>query len=171
MAEGSSNPNVVKVVFAQVYGLIEELRAAVFRKRGMLMFKEHAYTVDELLDHPSFGAIQARLGTVDDIVSRWNATSAEESDVQRYYYEHRILVEQKLSELRKEIMLRKPTFWERLVEAIGMLLRKVAAMLPALAGPIMARLGITYTPQQRAMIGIASDIADYLKGRDGGGHG
>src|SRR5437868_3113824 len=82
--------------FAQIYGKIDELHAAIFAQSGLLFFKMHNYTVEELLSHPLLESIQALCGQVDNVVQSWQSSGNVDAETVKLYYDNRILIEQRL---------------------------------------------------------------------------
>jgi hypothetical protein len=83
-------------------------------------------------------------------------------DVAQFYHDNRVIVEQELSALRKEIIERKPTFFEAILQTIGYLLQLARDALPALAGPIMARLGIRVDPEHVRLMTKSTQMDDII---------
>jgi hypothetical protein len=154
----------IKLWFTQIYGKIDELHAGIFAKRGVLFFKTHTHTQDDLLNHPLFDSIRALCGQIDNVVQHWIANNNADGELASFYYENRILVEQKLSSLRAEIVARKPTFWEALLHTLESLIRHVLNVLPVLPAVLMERLGIRIAPAQQYLMDKSNEIDALLAG-------
>lgn len=160
----NQDPRAVKLWFAQIYGKIDELQAAIFAKQGMLLFKTHTHSQEELLNHPLLDQIRALCGQVDNVVQSWIANQTADPELSHFYYENRILLEQRLSSLRAEIVSRKPTFWEALLHTVESLMRHVLRLLPALPALLLERLGIHIAPAQRFLSDRSNEIDAFLEG-------
>src|SRR5437868_9952535 len=112
------DPGTIKVWFAQIYGKIDEMRAAAFAKSGWLFFQTHTHSTEALFDNPTMEAIHALCGQLDSVVRSWQEHGGASPDIVQFYYENRIQVEQRLSNLRQEIISRKPTFWEAILATL-----------------------------------------------------
>lgn len=165
------NPHTIKIIFAKVYGAIDELRAHIFMKDGWFIFKEHTFSKDELLNHPIFANVYAMLGQVDDLVSRWSEKSdhstlnEDEKDIVKFYHENRVAVEHRLSELRQEILNRKPTFWEQLIYAIELLIKRVFIALPAISRALLEYVGIRISESAKRIEARQDLISDFIRQR------
>ncbi len=159
--------NVLRVSYAQLLGEIEELRAATFAKEGILLFKTHKHSAEDLLQHPKMERIQAMCGQIDNVVRSWGQYENLSADDVQFYVDNRVLVEQRLSSLRAEIIERKPTLWEALVQTIERLLRIAVQLLPALPAVMLHHFGIRIEPAQQAMAQRADEIDDYLNAMEG----
>jgi hypothetical protein len=160
----AQDPRHMKIWFAEIYGKIDEMHAGIFAKRGLFIFKTHALSQDELLEHPILDRIHALCGQIDNIVRSWMANENADPPLASFYYDNRILVEQKLSSLRAEIVARKPTFWEAFLHTLEGLMRHVLKLLPALPSVLMERLGIRIAPAIRFLSERSNEIDDFLDG-------
>jgi len=160
----AQDPRAIQLWFTQIYGKIDELHAGIFAKRGLLIFKTHALSQDELLAHPILDDIRALCGQIDNIVQSWFVNQNVDPQLATFYYENRILIEQKLSSLRAEIISRKPTFWEALLHTLEGLIRHVLKLLPALPTDLMEQLGIRMAPALRYLSDRSNAIDDFLDG-------
>jgi|SRR5580698_7097715 hypothetical protein len=158
------DPRALQLWFVQIYGKIDELNAGIFAKHGVFIFKTHVFSQDELLDHPLLDDIRALCGQIDTIVQSWLANQNVDAKLASLYYENRILVEQRLSSLRAEIVARKPTFWEALLHTIEGLIRQVLKFLPALPPALLDKLGIHIAAAQRFLSDRSKEIDDFLDG-------
>lgn len=158
------DPGAIKVWFAQIYGKIEEVRAAIFAKSGWLIFKTHTHSTDELLGDPTLESIRSLIGQIEHTVQLWKEAGAADPETVKFYYDNRILVEQKLSSLRAEIISRKPTFWEEILHTIGHLLQLVCKFLPALPAIFLQSLGIRIDPALQHIQDRSDEIDDLIDG-------
>ena len=160
----AQDPRSVQLWFIRIYGQIDELHAGIFAKRGVFVFKTHTLTQEDLLKHPLFDSIHSLCGQIDNVVQSWIANNTAEPEIATFYWENRILVEQKLSSLRAEIVARKPTFWEALLHSLESLMRHVMRLLPALPSGLMEVLGIRMAPAQRYLSDRSNEIDNFLDG-------
>ncbi|MGH9808113.1 MAG: hypothetical protein ACRD9W_12790 [Terriglobia bacterium] len=158
------DPGAIKIWFAQIYGKIDEMNAAIFAKSGWLIFKTHAHSTDELLNDPTLESIRALCGQIDNVVHAWQQNSALDPQLVQFYYDNRILVEQKLSNLRMEIHSRKPTFWEEILQTLGHLLRLVQKLLPVLTSQLLKSFGINFDPLQVQFQERSDELDDLIDG-------
>jgi len=158
------DPGAIKIWFAQVYGKIDEVRAAIFAKSGWLIFKTHTHSTDELLNNPTLDAIRALLGQIDNTMQQWREANALESATAQFYTDNRVLVEQQLSSLRADIIQRKPTFWEDILHTIGHLLQLVKKFLPALPAILLRSLGIRIDLAQQHLQDKSDELDDLIDG-------
>jgi hypothetical protein len=158
------DPGAIKIWFAQIYGKIDEVQAAIFAKSGWLVFQTHTHSSDALLNNPTLEAIRSLIGQIDNTVQQWKDAGAADADAVQFYYDNRILVEQKLSSLRAEIIARKPTFWEQVLHTIGHLLQLVRKFLPALPAMLLQSLGIRVDAVQQHLENRSGEIDDLIDG-------
>jgi hypothetical protein len=158
------DPGAIKIWFAQVYGRIDEMQAAIFAKSGWLIFQTHTHSTDDLLNNPTLEGIRSLCGQIDNVVQNWQQAGTADAQLVQFYYDNRILVEQKLSSLRAEIIARKPTFWEQILHTLGHLLQLVRKLLPALPGMLLASLGIRVDLAQQHLQDRSNEIDDLIDG-------
>jgi hypothetical protein len=158
----STDGNALRVWFAQIYGKIDELHAAVFAQSGFMLFKTHNYTAEELLGHPLLESIHALCGQIDNVVQSWQANGAADADTVKLYYDNRILTEQRLSSLRAEIVARKPTAWEALLQTFEHLMSKALKLLPLLPAMLLERYCIPVGAIQRHLSARSNELDDII---------
>jgi hypothetical protein len=158
------DPGAIKLWFAQIYGKIDEVHAAVFAQSGWLFFKTHTHATDALLNNPTLESIRALCGNIDNVVQAWQQAGTAPAEVVQFYYDNRILVEQRLSGLRAEIIQRKPTFWEAVMQTLGHLLQLVRKLLPALPGKLLRSLGIRIDLAQQHLQDRSDELDDLIDG-------
>jgi hypothetical protein len=158
------DPGAIKIWFAQIYGKIDEVRAAIFATSGWLFFKTHTHSTDDLLNNPTLEAIHALCGQIDNVVQNWRQNGAADPELVQFYYDNRILAEQKLSDLRAEIIARKPTFWEQILQTLGHLLQLVRKLLPALPAMLLRGLGIRIDLAQQHLQDRSDELDDLIDG-------
>lgn len=158
------DPGAIKIWFAQVYGRIDEMHAAIFAKSGWLIFKTHTHSTDDLLNNPTLEGIRALCGQIDNVVNAWQQSGAADAQLVQFYYDNRILVEQKLSSLRAEIIARKPTFWEQILHTLAHLLQIVRKLLPALPNMFLRGLGIRVDAAQQHLQDRSDELDDLIDG-------
>ncbi len=158
------DPGAIKIWFAQVYGKIDEVRAAVFAKSGWLIFKTHTHSTDDLLSNPTLEAIRALLGQIDNMMQQWREANALDAATAQFYTDNRVVVEQKLSSLRADIIQRKPTFWEEVLQTIGHLLQLVRKFLPALPAILLRSIGVRIDLAQQHLQDKSDELDDLIDG-------
>jgi hypothetical protein len=159
-----ADPRSINIWFAQIYGKIDELNAAIFVKKGFAFLETYKYRQNELLKHPLFESINALCGQIDNVVESWITNNNADAELAKFYHDNRILVEQKLSSLRAEIVARKPTFWEKILDTLENLIRSVSRFLPALPSVLIEILGIEVAPRQKFIRDRSDEIDDLLDG-------
>ncbi|MBI1262766.1 MAG: hypothetical protein GC184_13690 [Rhizobiales bacterium] len=159
------DPGAIKLWFAQVNGKIDEIHAAIFATSGWLVFKTHTHSTEDLLsNNPTLEGIRSLLGQIDNVVQSWLQSDTADAPLAQFYYDNRILVEQRLSSLRAEIIARKPTFWEAILHTIGHLLQLVRKLLPALPAMLLRSLGIRVDAMQQHLQERSDDLDDLIDG-------
>jgi hypothetical protein len=158
------DPGAIKIWFAQIYGKIEEVEAAIFAKSGWAIFQTHTHSADALLNNPTLESLRSLMGQVDHTIGLWREAGVSDADAGQFYYDNRILVEQKLSGLRAEIIRRKPTFWEQVLHTIGHLLQLARKFLPALPAMLLQSLGIRVDAVQQHLEHRSTEIDDLIDG-------
>ena len=158
------DPGAIKIWFAQIYGKIDEIRAATFAKSGWLFFQTHTHSTEQLFDNPIMASIHALMGQVDNVVQSWQEHGGASAELVQFYYDNRIQVEQRLSNLRQEIISRKPTFWEAIMATLGHLLQLVRKLLPALPVMLLRGLGIRIDLAQQHLQDRSDEIDDLIDG-------
>lgn len=159
-----ADPGAIKIWFAQIYGKIDEVRAATFAKSGWLFFKTHTHSQEALFDNPILESIHSLIGQVENTVNGWIAAGTADATLVQFYYDNRILVEQKLSTLRADIHARKPTFWEAILATIGHLLQLVRKLLPALPVLLLRSLGVRVDLAQQHLQDRSDELDDLIDG-------
>lgn len=157
------------LLFVRVFSAISELDAKINAKEGIWFIQEHTHSQDELISDPAFEKIYSLLGNLDDLVERWSEPDRNQelnkidSAMIQSYYNNRIQVEQRLSDLRKNILLREPTGWEKFVQAISALMRRVMSALPALGDALLAKVGLTRSEAATQLNKKASSATSFLE--------
>lgn len=154
----TADASALRVWFAQIYGKIDELRAALFAQSGFMFFKTHNFTIDEMLSHPLLEGIHVLCAQIDNVVQSWQASDNADPDTVKCYYDNRILTEQRLSSLRAEIIARKPTKWEAILQTLEHLMRKALKLLPLLPAMLLERYGIPVGAIQRHLASRANEM-------------
>ncbi len=159
------DPGAIKIWFVQVNGKIDEMHAAIFATSGWLIFKTHTHSTEDLLsNNPTLEGIRSLLGQIDNVVQGWMQNGTADAGLAQFYYDSRILVEQRLSGLRAEIIARKPTFWEAILHTIGHLLQLARKLLPALPAMLLRSLGIRIDAAQQHLQERSDEIDDLIDG-------
>jgi len=158
------DPGAIKIWFAQIYGRIDEMHAAVFAKSGWLFFQTHTHSSEALLQNPTLEAIHALCGQVDNVVQSWQEHGGASAELVQFYYDNRIQVEQRLSNLRQEIIARKPTLWEAILATLGHFLQLVRKLLPALPVILLRSLGIRVDLAQQHLQDRSDELDDLIDG-------
>lgn len=165
------NANTLRLIFAKIYAAIGELEARIHTQRGWWVFKEHEHSQDDLLSDPAFERIYSLTGNLDSIVQNWNShklnssISEDDATAVQVYFDGRVQIENKLSELRKNIILRESTKWEQFLEALELLIKRVMRAIPAIASEILSRIGIQPNAQQIESQDRASRRNSFLDGK------
>lgn len=158
------DPGAIKIWFAQIYGKIDEMNAAIFAKSGWTIFKTHTHSTDDLLNNPLMESIRSLCGQVENTVQWWQQAGTADPQLVQFYYDNRIAVEQKLSALRADIIARKPTFWEQVLQTLGHLLQLVQRLLPILTSQFLGALGIRFDPLQVAFQERSDELDELIEG-------
>jgi len=114
--------------------------------------------------HQVFGVIGSLCGQIDDIVKHWQQNGTAPPELVQFYYDNRIQVEQRLSDLRAEIIARQPTFWEQVLHTIAHLLQLVQRLLPALPALFLRGLGIRIDLAQQHLQDKSDEIDTLIDG-------
>lgn len=122
----------LEIWFQKIQNEINEIRAASEARDGFLFFKSHRYSVNELLEYPSFGKIHAFVGQIEAIVEGWKEAGTVSEDRLRFYYQRRHDIEEQIGQLKSDIILRKPTFWEAAANALAKFLLFILEKLPVI---------------------------------------
>jgi hypothetical protein len=159
-----ADPGAIKIWFAQIYGRIDEMRAKIFSKSGWLIFETHTHGTEELVNDPTLEGVRSLCGQIDDVVKNWQQNNTATPEIVQFYYDNRIQVEQRLSDLRAEIFSRKPTFWEQVLHTIAHLLQLVQRLLPALPALLLRGLGIRVDLAQQHLQDKSDEIDNLIDG-------
>ena len=115
--------------FMRIETEIAKMRALSFEKEG-IFFQKHKYSAAQLKEHPIYDRISSFIGKVHDIVVNWQTNSSITEDRLKFYYAKKAEVERALNEVKSDIILRKPTFYERIQDFLDDILRFIEVRLP-----------------------------------------
>lgn len=132
--------------FKKVHDEIDYLEAKIHKKKGVLFFKSHVYSVEELLKSEHHAKIYSITGKIGDDVTNWYKAGNMSSEEVKAYRDERDDVDERLHEVNLEIQNREPTWWEEIKEPFTefyyVVMRNLPDLIPTLLGKLLDRIGL-----------------------------
>lgn len=158
-AEYAAHSEIFERKFRIAHREIELIRGKIHEKKGLLFFKTHIYTKEELANSSHHQRIYSVTKKIGDDARQWQARGKLSAATQRAYGEHRDTLEAALHEINLEIARREPTWWERTkgafegfvvwvmqnlptLKSVFLLAGKVLSQIPYI-GPVAGRLAVS----------------------------
>lgn len=116
--------------FRPAFRELEYLRLMAFQKKGFWIFQAHAFSIDELWESPQFTKIDAVVEKIGDDMKNWLKSGQLSLLDKQFYWENKVILENQVHQLRKEIMERQPTWWEGFCHAFNYWIDLFMAKLP-----------------------------------------
>jgi hypothetical protein len=80
--------------------------------KGILFFKTHKYTADQLLTSTQYERIRSYIEKIEDDIQRWKQSGTLSFSLRNTYNVNRDLLIERLEDLQEAIASREPTWWE-----------------------------------------------------------
>lgn len=101
----------MRAKFRPVFRELKSLERKIYKKEG-LIFLEHKYTIDELLDSEHHHRIYSYTDKIGDDIQNWFDEGKLGEAEEEHYYLKRAEVEDDLEDINAQIEEREPTWWE-----------------------------------------------------------
>lgn len=101
----------MRAKFRPVFRELKSLERKIYKKEG-LIFVEHKYTIDELLDSEHHHRIYSYTDKIGDDIQNWFDEGKLGEVEEEHYYLKRAEVEDELEDINAQIEEREPTWWE-----------------------------------------------------------
>ncbi len=146
----------MKAKFRPILREIKALERKIDKKEG-LIFVNHKYTVEELLDSEHHRKIHSYADKIGDDITRWFNEGKLSDTEEEMYHLKRSEVEDELEDINDQIENREPTWWEEIkdimVEYVVIIMDKMPdelkrTLLSNLKGAIKM-LGNIFSPQAK----------------------
>lgn len=121
---------------------IERLQSKIRLQRGAWIFKQHIYSVRDLLESEHCNKIYAICEKIGDDVLHWYQNSAISEDGKDTYRKGRERIQRKLRAVNKEIEERAPTVWESFMSIFEDFVVLVSKTMPTVGKLIKLVAGI-----------------------------
>ena len=117
--------------FKPVYREFDLLEDKIFKKVG-LIFKEHQYKQEELINSAHHRKIDSITRKIGSDISYWEMRGRLSAEEKNVYLEERERVDDVLHDLNRKIENREPTLWEIISDKANKFLKKIMDNLPML---------------------------------------
>jgi hypothetical protein len=122
----------IELGFKRALNEIEVLQSQIHLKKGVWIFQLHRYSGEELGESVHYDKIYAITEKLGDDVGNWHRAGKLTNQEFDFYHGQRDVVEDRLKAVRLEIINRKPTFLETLLESFDSFFETVVVSLPRL---------------------------------------
>ena len=123
--------------FTDVSAQLVELRPLVYETRGIL-FKSHTHSVSDILGQPAFRKVAAMFGTIEENIRMWQTFGPLDYLLLNAYEDEKRRLVGQIDDIQKELLQRKPTFWEVVRDALKSI---VPEFILRLGSSIILRIG------------------------------
>jgi hypothetical protein len=123
--------------FRKAFREIDYIKAKIHKKQGFLFFKNHVYSVEELLNSEHHGKIYSITEKIGDDAANWYKRGQLGSAGKELYEEKRDEIEVELHQVNLEIMNRQPTWWEEVKGVFTRFVEMVMDNMPDLIAGVL----------------------------------
>jgi len=127
----------LKTAFTKINDNIDDLFEMKDEMKGILIFKRHKYTADELLTSTQYERIKSYMKKIDDDIHQWKQNGELTFSLRNTYNENRELLIERLERFQDAIEKREPTWWEKVKNFFVKIMAFIAEHLPALWNGLM----------------------------------
>jgi hypothetical protein len=152
-----SHPTLLKQKFKKAFREIDYIKAKIHQKKGFLFFKNHVYSVEDLLNSEHHGKIYSITEKIGDDAANWHRRGTLGTAGKELYEENRDEIEVELHQVNLEIMNRQPTWWE---EVKGVFTRFVELVMDNMPDLIA---GVLLSMAQRALFFLPGKLGKILR--------
>jgi|GEM_PF-3522770 len=128
--------------FKPAYREIDFLKIKINQQDGLMFFKWHKYTVNELTDSEHHRKIDSVTQKIGDDVSNLYRRGEIPDNYKEMYEDYKTEVEDKLHEVNKSIFERQPTWLERAWQSLTEFVEKVKDNMPPLVRNLIEGAGV-----------------------------
>ncbi len=142
---------------------IERLRAKIHIQKGAWLFKQHIYSIQDLLESEHFDRIYAICEKIGDDVIHWVQSGRISDDGLLVYRNSRDNIQYNLRLVNKEIEERVPTLWENILSILEEFVVLISKVLPAVKNLMSLATALFGGDLPKQLGNVASKL---LKGAD-----
>ena len=122
---------VITHKFSRAEREIERLSSKIHIQNGAWFFKQHIYSIKDLMESEHYNKIHAICEKIGDDILHWHQSGKISEEGLEIYRKERERFHLQLLALNKEIQERVPTIWENLISVFEAFVVIVMRVLPA----------------------------------------
>jgi hypothetical protein len=151
------NERILERKFNRAFREIDYIKTKIYKKQGFLFFKNHVYSVEELLNSEHHGKIYSVTEKIGDDAANWYRRGQLGPTGKELYEDKRNEIEIQLHQVNLEIMNRQPTWWEEVKGVFTRFVEMVIDNMPDLIA------GVLLSAAQRIVFFLPGKFGKILK--------
>lgn len=116
--------------FKNLENSLFDIKKKLLKKEGFWIIKWHVFDQEQLLNDAVFAKIDAFVGVISSNIESWLEYNSISQEFMFHYNSMRDTLEQKIDNLKNEIIKRDPTFWEAISDGFKGFFKFLISKLP-----------------------------------------